>query len=57
MGFGFDEICQILTLVFKAHRLVYHSVLGSRIIKKQTQVEDVGLDWGDVPASWIGVMG
>ena len=26
-------------LVFKAHRLLYHSTLGSRVIKKNKQVE------------------
>jgi len=28
-----------LGLVFKAHRLVYHSTLGLRVIKKKTHVE------------------
>ena len=28
--------------VFKAHRLVYHSTLGSRVIKKKKKVEGLG---------------
>jgi len=29
-------------LVFKAHRLVYHSTLGLRVIKKKFRVQVVG---------------
>jgi len=31
-------------LVFKAHRLFYHSTLGSRVIKKKKKEVGVGID-------------
>ena len=31
-------------LVFKAHRLVYHSTLGLRVIKKKKELMQVGSD-------------
>jgi hypothetical protein len=30
-------------LVFKAHRLVYHSTLGSRVIKKKKRIWGFGV--------------
>jgi len=30
-------------LVLKAHRLLYHSTLGSRVIKKKKRVEDLNV--------------
>ena len=36
-------------LVFKAHRLVYHSTLGLRVIKKKKKVTGVGSVAADVP--------
>ena len=30
-------------LVFKAHRLLYHSALGSRVMKEKKKVEELGL--------------
>jgi len=38
-------------LVFKAHRLVYHSTLGSRVIKKKREEKDARHD-GMVQAGW-----
>jgi len=31
-------------LVFKAHRLVYHSTLGLRVIKKKKKTRETGRD-------------
>ena len=41
-------------LVFKAHRLLYHSTLGSRVIKKKKQVDRVAVACrGDVGAAKV----
>jgi len=37
-------------LVFKAHRLVYHSTLGLRVI--QLKKEKIGLPQAPPPAAW-----
>ena len=35
-----NQTSPVPTLVFKAHRLVYHSTLGLRVIKKKTKSPD-----------------
>jgi len=37
-GLGFGVLGLGIGLVFKAHRLVYHSTLGWRVIKKRRRI-------------------
>ena len=41
-------------LGFKAHRLFYHSTLGSRVIKKKKRREKEGAPSSDAAAEWPG---
>ena len=40
-------------LVFKAHRLLYHSSLGSKVIKKQKRTLRAALRWRRAWRSWV----
>jgi len=44
-------------LVFKAHRLLYHSNLGLRVIKKKIRAAQMAPRWLGCPVKWAVFMG